>query len=255
MALVAPQQAIDAPQRVPAENGLFRVVTPLTDTSLNWVNGVTWLDQDCGLLPAAIVPDCASPVGLPKNLTVTLANGASDVFTLYGEFSCSPVGYFPDKAQEMASARLLTREEQAVTSRIVALLQGAGPLAGDDYTPPTTVAQAIAALERHLAINYAAQGVLIVSLTALTAGGTDSFRATGSGLFTLSGTPVVVDRLDAGNTLSIIPAPLVYRGDVFTSSNRPGDLFDTRNNDLYAVAERNYVVGWVACGGAYSTLA
>jgi hypothetical protein len=47
-----------------------------------------------------------------------------------------------------------------------------------------------------------------------------------------------------------------YRSDVFTSSNRPGDLLDRNVNNLYAVAERQYLVGWdPAPSGAGSTSA
>jgi hypothetical protein len=48
----------------------------------------------------------------------------------------------------------------------------------------------------------------------------------------------------------VAPALFGYRGDPFDSSARPGDLFDRSLNNLYAVAERSYLLGFDPCGVA-----
>ena len=45
-----------------------------------------------------------------------------------------------------------------------------------------------------------------------------------------------------------------YRSEVFTPSATGGDLFDPRRNDLYAVAERTYLLGFDTCGVAAATI-
>jgi hypothetical protein len=60
-------------------------------------------------------------------------------------------------------------------------------------------------------------------------------------------TPVIVGE---GYATGMIfgTAPLFgYRSDVFTSSERRGDLLDRSNNNLYAIAERTYLVGFDPC--------
>lgn len=255
MALVAPPQVINAPPRTPDPYGLFSVATPIQDPALNWENGIVWVDQDCDPLPPAIVPDCAAPVGLPKDLTTDLSQGVSDAFTIYGEFSCSPVGFTPQQAIDMAAARLLTREEQAVTARVVTLVSTAGPLQGTNVAGPTTVPTAIPALEAHLAANYGAQGVLILTLEALAAAASAFLiERQGATLRTVAGTPIAIDRLGDDIEAAIIPAPVLYRSEVFSPSAEQGDLLDRASNNLFGVAERSYVVGWVPCGGAYVDL-
>jgi hypothetical protein len=46
----------------------------------------------------------------------------------------------------------------------------------------------------------------------------------------------------------VTPAMFGYRSEVFPSSAVRGDLLDRSKNDLYAVAERNYVLGFDPCG-------
>lgn len=257
MALVAPPFVIEAPTRAPLPHGLFSVSAPIDNPGFNWQNGVTWMDQACEVLPDVIVADCDSPSGLPKDFSNGLSQGESAAFTVYGEFTCSPLSHNVDQAQAEADRRLLTREEQAVTAQVAALLTGGGALAGTDVSGSLQgYPEMVAALEQHLASEYGSQGVLLLTLPVLYSLTSDALVRVGNGLQTLAGTPIVIERTGAvsGFELGIIPAPVIYRSEVFTSSNRPGDLLDRYTNDLYAVAERSYVLGWVPCGGAYASL-
>lgn len=260
MALVAPQYVIEAPSRAPFPYGLFSVAPPVDSPGFPWEQGVTWTDQACEALPPALVADCAAPEGFPKNLDTGLSQGASAAFTIYGDFVCSPIGFTPEQAQFEADRRLMTREEQAVTAQAASLLVGGGTgaLAGTDLTGSLAdIESAVPVLEQHLAVEHGSQGVLLVTLESLYALDDSSVVRVGTGLQTRSGTPIAVERTGtvAGFDIGIIPTPLLYRSEVFASSNRPGDLLDRNTNDLHAVAERSYVLGWVPCGGAYVALA
>src|SRR5690606_35579925 len=147
--------------------------------------------------------------------------GEAATFPVYGVFVCSPVAYTDAAAQNMALARLLTREEQAVTTYLRARVAAEGTL----YPEQATFGQALARVERHLAENYGSRGLVVLSLDALYRADDHVYR-TATGLFTAAGTPVVVDRTDPNTTVSAIPAPVIYRSEVFTSSNAPGDLLD-----------------------------
>lgn len=50
--------------------------------------------------------------------------------------------------------------------------------------------------------------------------------------------------------IAATPGLFGYRSEVFEQTNRPGDLLDRLNNDLYGIAERNYLIGMEPCGVA-----
>lgn len=267
MVLVAPQQASDAPPRVPASYGLFTAVTPSpAPGGVRWENGLTWTDAACGPLPAAVDPDCAAPSGLPLEFTSGQAAGTAVPFTVYGEFECSPVGWTPEAAQAAATAQLTAREEEAVGSYLIGLLTAApgesAPLTGDSITAATAgttpVAADLAALEGHLAASYGSRGVVLASLPALYNLASDAFAVIrqGNSLITAAGTPVAVVRTaPVGFSLGIIPAPLLVRGDPFPGADPAVAGFDHSQNNMRAVAMRSYAAGWTeGCGAAYIAL-
>src|SRR3546814_5926530 len=72
----------------------------------------------------------------------------------------------------------------------------------------------------------------------------------------LLGTPVVAgagypcthpDSVTAGSWIVATPALMLYRSEIFTATNRPGDLLDRGQNNLFGIAERRYLVGWDEC--------
>ena len=67
-------------------------------------------------------------------------------------------------------------------------------------------------------------------------------------------TPVVAGAGYPDDAIVGSPALFGYRGDIFTSSNRPGDLLDREDNTLYAIAEREYVIGFDPCPVVKATL-
>lgn len=222
--------------------------------------------------PAQTTPGAPSgaatgmPKDLAKNTGAVGSVGTASPFTVYGHFDCSPVGYTPESAQSLATAHLMAREEARVEQALwtgdlgnTPNLQGATALgaAGVD------AALGIGLLEDWGAANYGSLGVIhMMRSTAETLLGKKVLNSSGGKLTTGLGTPVAAGSGYPGTSPAgaaaaagkawayITPAMFGYRGDPFTSSNRPGDLFDKARNILYAVAERTYLLGFDPCGVA-----
>ena len=115
---------------------------------------------------------------------------------------------------------------------------------------------ALAAVEDFLATSYGSLGVLHMSrgVALRLTGPAGPILATGGRLHTTVGTPVVAGARYSSDRIVATPALLGYRSEVFTSSATPGDLLDRARNDLYAVAERSYLVGWDDCPIGAATL-
>jgi hypothetical protein len=122
------------------------------------------------------------------------------------------------------------------------------------YPAPTTVGayakieDALASLEQWIADEYGSQGVIHMSrrnavlLTRL-------LESRGGRLYTSTlQTPVVAGTGYDNEALIGTPALFGYRSEMFDSSARPGDLMDRGNNDMVAVAERTFVIGFDPCG-------
>jgi hypothetical protein len=121
------------------------------------------------------------------------------------------------------------------------------------------LAQGLGLLEAIIGQQYGALGVIhLPRAVALQALGEHLLETKGGRLQTMLGTPVVAGAgyPGSGPDGSSIPgkpwiyasaALFGYRSDVFTSSNRAGDLLDRASNDLYAVAERTYLLGFDDC--------
>ena len=203
-------------------------------------------------------PAVPGMVGIPKTLDgFDLSPGEALPFTVYADWLCSPVGYSPAEAQREANLRLLkweqTRAEQAFWTGD--LLNTPNLSGANGYPAPIsagthdTVWDALAAAELGIAQNYGGVGVLHMSVrTASLLTSKGGIQSKGGRLFTDLGTPIVAG---AGypDVPEIIGTPAVfgYRSDIFTSSDRAGDLFDRAQNNLHAIAERTYLVGFDPC--------
>lgn len=217
---------------------------------------------------AEVAPAGTGAYGLPKVLTGAPEDGVASPFTVYGHFSCSPVGWTPAEAQDFAGRHLLAREEARVERALwtgdlgnVPALQGAGTT--DVSVAAAKLEESVGLLENYLATNYGSQGVIHMTRQAALVGlGLSVLTTSGGRLLTALGTPVVagagypgtgpVGQVAAASTSWVYATPALfgYRSEVFTSSNRPGDLLDRATNDLYAVAERSYLLGFDPCGVA-----
>jgi hypothetical protein len=267
---LTPKALVAAPERVPHQFGLFSVIGFRTETENRWTGGgIEWEAGLCGddALNGIGQPGCppGDIIGLPldKDVAEDQAIGSATPFTVYGGFSCSPVGYDADLAQARATANLLAGEEARVERAYWSgdlgndpnLVEAASVVAG-----PLKPAAALGALEDALFSTYAGQGTFHTSRRiAYYLAANDLIENRLGRLVTALGTPVVAGagypgtKPTAGagtstNWLYIAPPPLGYRSDIFNSSDRAGDLLDRSKNNLYAVAERTYAIGHDPCG-------
>jgi len=211
--------------------------------------------------------DPNAALGLPRDLSRNVGDyGVASPFTVYAHFTCSPVGFSLDSAQTQARAALLATEQARVEQafwtgdlgNVPNLATGATIIAGSTAVPP---AAALAMLEDYIAANYQSLGVIHLSRgAALQASAGGLLTTTGGRLTTIVGTPVAAgggypgsspSGVAAGNgTAWAYASPTVfgYRSDVYTADSRPGDLFDRGHNELTAIAERSYLLGYDPCG-------
>lgn len=262
---------IPAPARTPMPFGLFSVLSLADDTEGRWQSGAEWEALNCspahgvgGVCEVDENGDPVEPIGLPKEFNGGMAVGEATPFTVVGTYECSPAGNPIERASEVAQQHLLAREEARAEQALWTGDLGNTPaLATEDTTVlgsgAMSPAQGIGLLERWIAVNYGSLGVIHVDRllgTVLVEKGI--VKVNGSKANTALGTPVVIGggypgtgpTGQAGTWAYVTPAMVGRRSDVFTSSNRPGDLLDRRTNDLFGVAERNYLIGWDPCGVA-----
>lgn len=265
MVLVAPPRPVAAPARTALPYGLGSV--------LGWRDGdrfqtgVNWTSITCD--PAGgrggphCHPDDESVVGLPKDFDGERSEGEALPFIVYGHDSCAVGGgNTPATAQEFATNHLLAREEARAEQALWTGDLGNTPnfSGANGYAAPTDIGDftdpvaALAAVESALAKGYGSLGVIHMGR------GTASLLAKhldkrGGKLYTRGlDTPVVAGAGYPEDAIVGSPALFGYRGDIFTSSNRAGDLLDRADNTLYAIAEREYVIGFDACEVVKATL-
>ena len=260
-------QVVQRPDRVGLPYGLFSVLVPRPQSDdLHWMNGIEWEPLTCSPVSGTGI-DCEDALGLPKSFADGGGVGDATAFNVYGSYQCSPVGRTITEAQERATLHLLSREEAGVENALWTGALGNTPnLQGaTDLTSGTAVdvVDGIGQLEDFLATEYGSLGVIHMTRSGLiTATAALAVVRDGQRMVTQGGTPVVAGAgypgtspaaaaPDAGETwMYATPALFGYRSDVITSSNRDGDLLDRGTNDLFAVAERAYVLGWDDCGVA-----
>lgn len=243
--------------RTPLPYGLFSVLTPRPgDSDGHWQQGVHWEALTCA--PADGLSDPCPPggdaIGLPKNLTEGGEHASAAPFTIYGHYTCSPVGHPIGFAQDRAVEHLVVREEARVEQALWTGDLGNGGFAagatdlGSDLSPEA----AVAALEVWIAQTYGSLGVLHTdrgTATLLIEAGV--VKPSGNTLYTVLGTPVVAGAgYPAEGLIHATPALMGYRSEVFPGASPTSAGFDHSQNDLYAVAERTYVIGWDPCGTA-----
>lgn len=281
MSSFAPATLVEGVQRQPLPYGLFSVLTPRPEGDSRWLNGVEWETLSCDPASGRSGPSCEDVAddqgnypntvfGLPKNLDRNVGGtGEAAAFAVYGHFNCSPVGFTPELAQERASAHLMAREQARVEQALWTGDLGNFPNMSDGVdvltgSPLSSAAEALALLEDYIAQTYGSLGVIHGSRGAVTILSTPggNVQATSTRLTTTLGTPIVAGAgypnsdtagaVAAQGTfwLRATPALFGYRSEILTSSATPGDLLDRSTNDLYAIAERGYLLGWDPCGVA-----
>lgn len=259
---MAPATVVDPIARTALPFGLLSAVTPRPVGNSRWENGVVWEPLNCGPASGIGDPDCdpeVPTVGLPKSFPVPGGTDEADAFTIYGSYECSPMGHTLEYAQERATEHLLAREEARAEQAIWTGDLGNFP----NFTEGTDSASgaqeprlAIAEAEQYIATEYGSLGTIHMSryLAAILLA-EEALEVRGTRLFTRLGTPVIAGAGYPGTSPSgaagwwIVAAPalMLYRSEIFTATNRPGDLLDRGQNNLFGIAERRYLVGWDDC--------
>ncbi len=272
---VAPGSLVAGPGRSALPYGLFSTFTFRPATGDRWEAGVAWERQICDPVDAigAAFCDPADIVGLPKNLARNgQGSGEASPFTVYGHFNCSPVGFTVTEAQRRAEEHLTSREEQRVEFAFWTGDLGNTPSLQTDVVTlgaaAVSLAEGLGALETWIGYQYGSLGVIHLTRgAALAAAGEGLLETKGGRLLTKLGTPVAAGAGYPGTAPGVVPdiadpppldtswgyvstAIFGYRSEIFNSSSNAGDLFDRRTNDLYAIAERNYLLGYDDCGTA-----
>lgn len=278
MVAVAPQSLVQGADRAPLPYGLFSTFAVRPQGADRWESGVQFETLTCGPTGGIGAYDCdgtrESPgtIGLPKTLDTGNGEvGEGSQFTVYGHWSCNPLGFTPEQAQARADLHLLTREEARVEQALWTGDLGNTPALQDAATTSlgggaaTDLVTGVGLLEEFIASEYGSLGVIHVTRgTALALLAEGLVTRSGSRLVTELGTPVAagagypgtgptgqaVDADSLERWAFVSPAIFGYRSEIFTSSARPGDLLDRGLNTMTAVAERTYLLGFDPCGVA-----
>ncbi len=268
MPTIAPPSLVVGAPRIPLPFGLFSVLAPREGSSDRWENGVKWETLTCEPLGRIGAPDCdpEDTVGMPKNLLpMDAENGEASPITVYGHHTCSPIGNTWERAQELAQLHLTSREEAAVEQALwYGDLENTPNFAGANGYPALAVTDdfvvadawlAVARLEQVIAEEYGSQGVMHMSREiAFRLVKSGAVKVNGTRLQTALGTPVVAGTGYGSEKIVVTPALFGYRSAIETSTDRPYDLLDRARNDLYAIAERTYLLGFDPCGATAAPL-
>lgn len=258
----APATVVDPIARTALPFGLLSAVTPRPAGDSRWENGVVWEPLACGPASGIGEVDCETQAasGLPKTFPAPGGTDEATAFTIYGSYECSPMGHTLEYAQERATEHLLAREEARAEQALWTGDLGNTPNFSDADTQAGGALEpclALATAEQYIGTNYGSLGVIHVSrLLAQVLLCEEALEVRGTRLFTRLGTPVIAgagypgthpDGVTAGEWLIATPALMLYRSEIFTATNRPGDLLDRAQNNLFGIAERRYLVGWDEC--------
>lgn len=236
---------VDAPVSVPYRFGLFSVVTPRPDAD-QWRMGVNWLSQGCGQARRTRQTcgvDETADRALIADLLCSWASAAP--FTVYAYNDEGTTDAPGDVARDHALSRLRSGEQEQVEAELWALMDAA---VTEVDLSAKSISHALGYVEQMLAQVYGSEGVIHMSrltATVLAAGG--NLRVEGGRLVTPLSTPIVAgggyDPMTADVATGRIygTGPIVmYRG-VETAR----DVIVNREvNNVSAVADRDYVIGW-----------
>lgn len=252
----APRSQVEPITRQPRPFGLFSVLTFRPDTEGRWQNGIEWEPLGCRPASGFGDVDCDPETPVVGDFPKKFIPGAPEMgeatpFHVYGSYECTPVGNTLQYAQDRATENLLTREEARVEQAIATGDLGSNSFNDVDASATftaVTLEDAILRVEKYLAAVYGSQGVIHLSLTdAAKAIADEGIVVKGNVLQTVLGTPVVAG---VGYEDGVVhgTSPLVgYRSEPFPAADPVEAGFDRNKNNLQAVTERGYVIGWDPC--------
>lgn len=252
-----PPQVVEGQPRVGLPFGLFSVLSLRESSDPHWSNGIEWETMTCDAVSGFSDPGCETDFELFFREGSQI--GEATPFSVYGSAKCgTPGGNAYQMSEENAITHLLAREEAQAETQVWNRIAAAKT---EDLTGGGTALSpgaALAVLEDWMGAVYGSLGVIHGSRAAVSRLDT-LISANGSRLTTNLGTPVIAGsgyrnqaapageaQAAAGEAWMLAsPALFGYRGQVFTTK-----ALDHRHNDMYAIASRNYVVGFDPCGVA-----
>ena len=260
---LAARLPVVGPARVPAPYGLFSVLQFRDSFDRHWeAGGVQWQSLD-GTVNLGVVgapqADPADTSGLPKTFARKGQTDEAGVFTLYGQQKVTPgPGWNQESASERARDLLTMLEERTVEMVLAGAIGDLAP----SFSSATVVGasldlvEVIADLENFLGDNYGSRGVIHLSRDNAIRGLSTSavLETRGNGLFTKLGTPVVAGSGYPSDAAYATSALVGYRSEVFDNVGQPYDPLDKSTNDLFAIAERTYSIGFEAKALALVTI-
>lgn len=261
---------VPAPARVPHRFGLFSQVPVINVTDNHMLNGIQWEPLTCGR--PKVLPTGCCPVA--KEFEPQPPVQDAEPFTVMGSWTCTLGLTGVEEAQRRAREHLTVGEQQAVewavwTGQVdmVEPLDPADTFHGPRFAHPSTpvigtvhcAADLLAVIAQYTSTVYNGSPLVHLPQAVLPylAGSHLLSVVNGSRLETPYGTPLVAGAGygEANTGPDGTPAPpgswwvyvtgamQVYRGDVFTPPD-PEAGFSRCNNEMVALAERTYLVGW-----------
>jgi hypothetical protein len=248
---------VDGPARIPFPYGLFSVIDWSDDPHFS--QGVQWetLSGDAVSGIANWFESCGEDVfGVPKGFVNLNDLATASAFTIYGSYVCAPLGYSLEHAEDMARQNLVVRGQSRVERALWTGDLENEPNFSDAVSNGSSKDRgpALADVEQYIVDHYGSLGVIHVPRSDALRFLADRLMKEENGrLYTKIGTPVVAGAgypltspLTGASGHYLVGTGAIFgqRSDVFMPSARRGDLLDRGTNDLYGIAEQNYLIGY-----------
>jgi len=248
---------IAGPVRTPFPYGLISVID--FQSAPHFSQGVQW--ETISGDPVSGIHDwfeaCGDNlIGVPKGFANLNDLGEATAFTVYGSYKCAAVGYPISHAEEMAQEHLRIHEQAFIEHALWTGNMGNVPNFSDAVSNGSTKDRtpALADVEQYIVDHYGSLGVIHVPRADAVRFLFDGSMEVRDGrLQTKIGTPVVAGAGypltspmtgASGHYLVGTGALIGERSEIFAPSAQRGDLLDRGHNDIYAIAERNYLIGY-----------
>lgn len=261
---VAPALYVAAPTITPARYGLVSAADMVVESDPHFVNGIEFEQNPCG--PAKLAAnECVTSPGAEREVPDGIDVVESGPITVYNGFTCRAVGVSEaemlDRARKSLSGGEWAAVEKAVWSQgdpLRLMNDGTGEGAETEVltTEAVSLVKGIGLLEEHLADQYGGVGVIHAPR------GVAGFAAERRQIDVEGGRKVTTlgTRWSFGNYpntdidgvaaavdtawLVATGAVAVRRSEVKQRPTNLGEALDRRTNEIFAIAERTYVVSW-----------
>lgn len=243
---VLPMVEVTAPTAAPYPFGLFSVAPPQQAADERFAAGTWWRSNACNLVGVTYNPCTVDDPVPAKDPNVICGIVTAPGFTVYAKSEESMGGAPTAERFAAARASLLAGEQNAVESVLWQLLLDA-TVAPDSAADVT---EAVAVAEGQIAQMYGGQAVIHMSRYTATLAW-PVVRIEGGRLVTVLGSGVAAGGgylpapTATGSAVDVIATGglSVVRGQLLDL----GEAFNTQTNQIDAIVERSYSVGW-DCG-------